>query len=248
MYQLVAGALFQSRTRVALLDILFCQRLGATVSELARRAGVSPRSASMEVRNLLGAGLVTVEGVGGANLVRANLNHPAAPHIEGLLAAPRLEGAGEERLRQTLAAFGAPLAAAGRREHLTLEDALLSGLEASRNDGTILRVLPVVLARNLGQLNWPSLKEGARRRKLKAELGMLVELTADLLGKPELRAEARDLLDRRRRVRQFLPEARSDYERRLAKERAPRAARRWGFLMNLTEASFRSTLERHGAA
>lgn len=250
MYQSLAGSLFQSRTRTAVLDLLFCQELPATVSELARRSGLTPRSVAVEVRKLLNLGLVTVEAVGGADLVRPNLKHPAAPHLRGLLripAAPEAEEAQGQQLRESLAALGAPLAGARPRGHLGLEAALLAGLEAARSDGTLLRVLPVVLGRNLEQLDWPTLREGARSRKLKSELGLLVELTAELLGRRELRRQVADLHDRRRRVPRYLPLARSDFERRLARERSPAVARRWGFLMNLSVESFRSTFERHRA-
>jgi DNA-binding transcriptional ArsR family regulator len=248
MYESIAASLFQSRTRSAVLDLLFHQGLTATVSELARRSGLTPRSVAMEVRNLLRVGLVTVEAVGGADLVRPDLRHPAAPHIQGLLhipALPATQEARDQQVRESLAALGAPLAGQRPQEHLGLEDTLLAGLEAARSDGTLLRVLPVVLSKNLGRIDWRVVKEGARSRKLKAELGLLVDLTADLLDKPELRQRVADLHDRRRRVPRFYPAVRSDFERRLAKERSPAVARRWGFLMNMSVESFRSSLERH---
>jgi hypothetical protein len=180
--------------------------------------------------------------------VKPKLTHPGAPHIQALLripAEPATEKAWQQELRETLAALGAPLAGEHPHEHMKLEDALVAGLQAARCDGTLLRVFPVVLAKNLDHLDWQALKERARRRKLKAELGLLVELTADLLDRPELCRQVADLHDRRRRVPRYLPEAHSEFERRLAKERSPAVARRWGFYMNMSVESFRSSLERH---
>ena len=250
MYQSLAESLFQSRTRSAVLDLLFRQEQTATVSELARRSGLTPRSVAMEVRKLLGLKLVFVQVVGGADLVRPNLKHPAARHLRALLRIPALPEAGQARdrqLRESLTAHGAPLAGVRPRKHLGLEDALLAGLEAARSNGTVLRVLPIVLGKNLGRLDWRKLKEGARSRKLKSELGMLVELTAELIGKPELCHEVAELHDRRRRAPRFFPAANGKFEQRLAKERSPAAARRWGFHMNLSMESFRSSFERHCA-
>lgn len=249
MYQDFHAVLFRSGTRLGLLDLLFGQGRSGTMSELARYLGVTPRSVAVEVRNLAGVGLVSVEGIGGADLVRANHLHPAVPHIRGLLridAGPSQAGS-LEPLRESLAAYGAPFASARREAHMPLEDAVLSALEAARTDGTVLRVLPIVLSKNLEQLQWGALKEGASRRKLKAELGFLIELTAELLGRPALRRQAAALRDRRRRVPRYFPEARSEFERRLARARSPAVARRWGFYMNSSMESFRSSLERHFA-
>jgi hypothetical protein len=128
-----------------------------------------------------------------------------------------------------------------------LNETLLRGLEASRDDGTVLRVLPVLLARNLDGVEWGALKEDARRRKLKAELGFLVELSAALLGKATLRDQAQSLADRRRRRMRFYPHVKNRYEEAAAKTRSPEVATRWGFWMNLSEDSFRGLLEKHGA-
>jgi hypothetical protein len=123
----------------------------------------------------------------------------------------------------------------------------MRGLEEARDDGTVLRVLPVVLARHRAEVEWASLREDARRRKLKAELGFLAELSAELADDPSLRAQAEALRDRRRRSMRFFPEARSPYEQELAKRRSPELARQWGFLMNMSMESFKGLLEKHGA-
>jgi hypothetical protein len=222
----------------------------ASVSELARRSGLTVRTVATEVRHLKKADLVQIESIGAADLVRGNLRHPAAPFIEGLLKTPAVPRSNEgvsRKLRESLVAWGAPLAGEKSVAHLTLNEALLDGLKASHHDGTLLRVLPVVLAKNLEKIDWSSLKEESRRRKLKAELGMIVELTADLVGRDDIKERVADLRDRRQRVRKFLPEIRSEFERRLAEQRTPPSAKRWGFLMNLTEDSFRSTLQKHRA-
>ena len=124
---------------------------------------------------------------------------------------------------------------------------MLRGLEEARCDGTVLRVLPTVLARNVGSVDWAELREEARRRKMKAELGWLIELTAELLQRPELKAEAASLHDKRRRTLRFFPAVKSGFEEELARLRSPASALNWGFWMNMSDDSFRSTLEKHGA-
>ena len=246
----LAPVLFQSATRSAVLELLFVRGLSASVSELARRSGLTPRSVGNEVRHLLPTGLVSVESVGGADVVRADLEHPAASHLRALLQSPGTavpDGGDARRVRESLAAWGAPLAGVRPGKHHPLEEALLLGLEEARHDGTVLRVLPLVLARHGAALDWRALRQDARRRKLKSELGFLCELTAEVTGDKSLRDHAEPLRDRRRTALRFFPQVKSHYEEELARTRSPAVARRWGFLTNLSLDSFKGLLEKHGA-
>jgi hypothetical protein len=250
MSEVLGSVLFQSATRSAVLDLLFVRGLSASVSELARRAGLSPRAVGNEVRHLLPTGLVRVDTVGGADVVRANTAHAATRHLRALLEAPSepvVAASEAKKVRESLAAWGAPLAGVRPRRHHSLNEALLRGLEEARRDGTVLRVLPVVLTRHLGEVDWKELREDARRRKLKAELGFLLEVSGRLLNDTSLGAQAEPLHDRRRRAMRFYPLVKSRYEAELAKERSPDVATRWGFWMNLSEESFRGLFEKHGA-
>jgi DNA-binding Lrp family transcriptional regulator len=250
-------ALFQSRTRAALLRVLFEHGVTDSMSGLARRVRLSPNTVALEVRNLARAGLVRVESVGASDLVRANREHPAARPLLDLLRAagspahpahPATSDAEAEvsaRVMESLAAYGAPLASFQPRKHFPLEETLLRGLRAARRESALLKVLPVVLVKNARAIDWAALKEGAKREKLRAELGMLVELTADVADEPELRERVRDLEDRRRKVTSFFNEPRSRFERELARSVTPPAARKWHFFLNIGEQTLRSTLRRH---
>jgi predicted transcriptional regulator len=241
-------ALFQSRTRTALLRVLFEGGVSDSMSGLARRVKLSSHAVAVEVRNLAKAGLVTVESVGASDLVRANTEHPVVkPLLELLRTAASFAKvpADDSSVMESLVAYGAPLLAYKPRRHLPLEEALIQGLRAAKRDGTLLKVLPVVVAKNAQVLDWAALKENAKREKLRAELGMLVDLTADVAQMPELKERVRDLEDRRRTVTSFFCEPRSKYERELAKSVTPAAARKWHFLMNLGEDTLRSALRKH---
>jgi hypothetical protein len=240
--------LLGSGARAAVLAQL-CAGWTGTVSELARRCGYSVRQVADEVRLLAGLSVVDIEAVGNADLVRLS-GGPVPAALKQLVRAAG-ERSGREELasvtRASLAALGAPLAVVKPVLRCAPHEAVIQGIELAREDGTLLRVLPVVLARNEDTLDWSALKELARRRKLKAELGMLLELTSQLTERPAFAAMAEDLRDRRRTARRYFPHAKSAYERALAEQRSPKVARRWGFFMNLSEESFRSTLSRHGA-
>ncbi|MCM2332901.1 MAG: hypothetical protein NDI82_03030 [Anaeromyxobacteraceae bacterium] len=80
---------------------------------------------------------------------------------------------------------------------------------------------------------------------LKAELGMLLELTGTAAGLPALGELAGELMDARRKRPRYLPRVEGAFERQLAEQRSPAAARRWGFYMNMTEDSVRDFVRKH---
>jgi DNA-binding transcriptional ArsR family regulator len=251
-FDIALEALFPSKARRAVLDMLFSGRLAsATVSELARRARLTHRAMSVEVEKLQRAGLVLVEAVGPSHVVRANNSHPVAVALEGLLSSAAScaeDDAAEQRtVREALAAYGAPLLGDAPRRHYSLPDTLLRGLKLARADATVLRVLPLVVAQHAHDLDWTDLRERARRMNLKAELGMLLDLTSDVANLPALRKEADPLCDgRRKRERFFLP-VHGQFERKLARMRTPASAARWKFYLNMPEDVFRETLRKHAA-
>jgi hypothetical protein len=113
-----------------------------------------------------------------------------------------------------------------------LPETILRGLKAARNDATILRVLPVVIAKHAKELDWTDLAERAeraRRMNLRAELGMLLDLTAEVADIPDLKARAEGLRDARRKRLRYYPFVEGTFERQLAARRSPGAARRWHF-------------------
>lgn len=243
----LANALFQCETRAALLRLLLVEKRAASVSELARRCGLSPRAVGKEVKHLVGLGLAAVTREGASLVVRAAWEHPACALLASLLTlAPYRPSGDAQALRESLAAYGAPLAEVTRRAHLPLEATLLGALEAARTDGTVLRVLPVVVAHQRARLDWVELLEGARKAGLKAELGFLLTLTGELLGDASLKGRALALRDRRRTRMAYFPEPRNRFERQIAEEASPAIAKAWGFFMNLSVESFRSLMAKHG--
>ena len=241
-------ALFQSRTRAALLKAVLRDGVSDSLSGLARRTGRSQHAVAVEVRNLAAAGLVNVESVGGADVVRANRAHPALGPIVQLLAAADAWPPGHDvpdlEVKESLAHYAAPSAARDPRQHLKLEATLVRALAVAKRDPAVLRSLLVVLVKHRNRLDWPVIKEEARRLKLKSELGMVVELAADASGHTELKARVADLRDHRRKTDVFFAEPRDDHDRGVVVRASPPAARKWGFFVNVGEDSLRVALRK----
>ncbi len=110
------------------------------------------------------------------------------------------------------------------------------------------RLTPRAVAQQVERLERAGLVTGLTTgpsRMLRAELGLVLDLTADADGLPELRRHAVPLVDARRRRDRVLPDSMSVRERELARRRSPPAARRWHFLVNVTEASLREMVRKH---
>ena len=127
---------------------------------------------------------------------------------------------------------------------LAPEAALAFALRFASTDASLLRSLPVVLARTWRELDWNKLESSARAQGALDLLGMVTELTASLADVKELGEKARPW-GRPPRETRHLFHPRNDFDRELAEHRTPPVARKWGFLMNIGEDSFRALYERH---
>ncbi len=245
--------LVSGRARRRLLELLWGDGTRGSVSELARRAGLSFASAHRELEGMRAEGLALAERAGAALLYRANPGYDQADVVRRLLgeASVTPSAAAGETVRGWLAAAGAPLLVARRPKGPTppLEEVLAEGLSLSHHDAALARVLPVVLWKYRNRLDYGSLVRAATARDEAQALGFLLELTGRLGGDPRLTALATPLHDRRRaRLRSYFPRGQGRMALALARRRTPPLARRWGYLMNMDLESFASAFTKHGAA
>ncbi len=219
-----------------------------SASELGRRARLSPRAAQKLLREFLDAGLVTCEGIGMA-LVYRDAKSLASRTLSRFLreALAATSEAPDDEVDAALTFHGAPLLRSPGRPTLALEEAVARGAKRARRDSTLFRTLPVVLARNATLLDWSALRDAARAANSKAEVGLLLDLTGEMLGRRDLSGRAREFKDGRRKKMEDFFEPQNRFEKMLARERTPAIAKRWHFWLNMDMESLRSTLDRHGS-
>jgi len=145
--------------------------------------------------------------------------------------------------RPTLVYFGAPLMWVPRRQ-MDLEDAVVGALALLAEDATLLLALPVVLSMNEASVKPAKLLREARRLGVQAELGMVLELTAELAGASSLGALASSL-HRVAGEPRYLQQRSSPLARQAADERTPPVVARWGFRVNMPESSLRQFFAKH---
>ncbi len=145
---------------------------------------------------------------------------------------------------ESLVFYGAPLVGYAPRRHAPLETLVPAATRYARADATVLRVLPLVLARNAEALDWGALLREASAAGQTNEVSMLIELAADLADIPALREAASRLSPTDGSLDYFFPTA-GRFDRALVESRTEPFARRWGFLLNMPRESFRAVLEKH---
>jgi hypothetical protein len=128
---------------------------------------------------------------------------------------------------------------------MALEQAVVQALLSARNDPTLVWVLPVVLLKNRRMLDASKLVRMARTRKVAAELGMFLDLSATLGRQRGLSLVAKTLSPRPGPPQYYPPPLGGKYGRTLADQRTPKVVARWGFRMNATESDLRGFVRKH---
>jgi hypothetical protein len=245
-----------SKTKLRLLDLLWAEGESGPVAQLARLAGVSFRAAHKELNGMLQAGLASRSCVGNATVFEAAKDHPFSGPLRELLRVQRESRTGaprtlpdDEALRSWLKAWGAPVAAGSLTvDPPPLEKVLARAAGLAHRDASVARSLPVCLWKNRSRLDLERLRVEAQRAGEKQAVGFFLEMAGTLGGAQVLTAGAQSFRDRRvRREQNFFPMAASSLEQQLARERTPKVARKWRFLMNMSLETFASTFEKFRA-
>lgn len=241
--------LVTSKVRRRLLDLLWRRNASGSASDLARRAGVGFAGAYRELQAMQRVGLVAADRSAGGVTYCANTAHPSAGTLRSLVESVGvvLFPAEPDRIRGQLRALGAPLleepadVPAG-----PVDEIIVRGVALAHSDPGIARALPVCLFRVRDRLDPGRLGVCARRMGERHAVGFFLDLTAELAGGETFSGWSRPLRDHRRKLANdfFFGPAGSGLQRRLAEERTPDAARRWGFRMNMDLESFRTLFEK----
>ena len=245
--------LVTSNTRKDLLHLLWGEGVEASGHQLALLSKATYSTVHGELEVMKQEGLVTSYRKGRAEVFSKNNEYPSKRALLMLLEMPKTKGADSEKVsdedvRANLARFGAPVVLqANSTLDLSLEDALVHGLDLARRDSTVARALPVAFARNKKTVDLARLEYLARKNKVLPVLGFYLELTAVLLKDKKLQSFAKALMDKRRKKMEvfFKTQKTSKYEQALVEKNTPLVARHWHFLMNMGMDSFESLFNKN---
>ncbi len=245
--------LVSSRVRRELLRLVWGENRSGSVSELARAAKVNFSAAHRELEAMLGAELVATERRGAKLLYGQAPEHPHAELLRQLAKSENNKAshrarrqASDDEVRGWLSQLGAPLYSAPSKGAMPpVEDVVTEALVLAHTDATVARVLPLVLWRQRKAMNLERLVEHATKRNQGQALGYFLEM-AGRLGKDRSLVRASTLLvdRRRRRPRMFFSGPHGRHAVAAARARSSALARRWGYLMNADQGSFRSLFDK----
>ena len=239
----------------AFLELLVSGSTAYSKTDLAKLSGLPYATTHAEVAKLEAMGLLEKETSEGSSKYRMALS-PAMREAFFLVFNLKSRDAtvkSERDLRASLQELGAPLVldvlpTFRSFPEQTLEETLVRASVQSKKDPSMARTLPLALFRNFDSLDPELLKYWATKLNAKQEVGMFLELSADLAKSPKLKKLSRNFKDKRVKETKDFFETSSPLMRKLSERNTPEVARRWKFRMNMSMDSFQSTFDRFRAA
>jgi len=212
----------------------------------SRRVGRSYHPVARELDKFVRTGLVHKQRRGAAAVYGWHSTNRLCRVLRELLTQSFETGGGAEEnvdaALSTLMEHGAPLRRAKVGRRLPLERALAVAARQARQDGTVFRVLPLMLFRLHEKLDREKLWQECNRLDVEQAMGYLLDLTGRVTEARRLREWAADFRDGRRHRSQYFFMPKNRYEEELARRHTPPLARRWGFYMNVPESDFKDLL------
>lgn len=244
--------LVTSRTRRALLELLWRDGVSGTATALADKSGVAFAGAYKELKKMVESELAEVVWKRGGKEYSANRSHPMAGLLEGLMKQSKTKknkhSEYSERLRGNLAFLGLPVNArkVAPGADVTMESLLADAADLAQADASVARSLPVLFGRYGDSLDFELLKHESWKRGNKHRVGFFLDLAGELLGNRLLTEASRSFMDQRYTVPKQFFEDQSELSQELAELRTPNLARKWGWRMNMGLDAFESTFEKFG--
>lgn len=234
-----------------LLELLVSGSTAYSKMDLAKLSGLPYATTHAEVAKLESLGLLSKQNSAGRVTYRMSLSPELKDALRLLF---NLKGRDncvkdEADLRASLQELGAPLVldvqpSARFAPDQTHEETLVRSTLNAKKDPSVARTLPLALVRSFESLDPELLKFWATKLHAKQELGMFLELSAELANSPKLKKLSRRFKDKRVKETKDFFETNSPLLRKLSEKNTPDVARRWKFRMNMSMDSFQSTFDR----
>ena len=239
--------LFGNSNKQKLAFLLWQENWQGSVRELSQLSGLSYATTYETLQRMEQFDLVKSSLHGRSRVYVSNLDEETKRLVLNLLG-HKVDRGVDKRYR-SLTELGAPLVEENPEEKgKVLEDLLCQKVAQSKNDATLLRVLPLVLLKTVNQLNLELLLAYSRKHKVTREMGFLLDLTSYLSDSNQFKKWSKRFKDRRRQKGVFYFHRDRDagpYKQALLDDRTPKLARKWHLKLNMDLASEQKFMEKY---
>lgn len=243
----LADFLFKTESQKKLAQLVWAEKLEASVREFSLMSGLSYATAYEELHQMEKLGLVKKVFKGRSTMYSSFLSKEEQSVFKKLLPS-------ESEMWQKSSGFGAKLLELGlpysgnvqllgRESVADLEELVVRAVWKAKKNATLARALPVLLVKVLSGLNKHSLLYWAKKYNVKKELGFFVELTGVLSQDKLLKKLSHYFRDKRWSQDDFLfvkEKTMTGYQAQLVDENTPDLGKRWHLKMNMGMDSFSS--------
>jgi hypothetical protein len=242
--------LVTSKTRRALLELLWRDGVSGTATDLAEKSGVAFAGAYKELKAMVESDLAKVEWSNGCKVFSANKTHPMAVVLRKLVnqseAGKNTLSEEKEKLRENLAFLGLPVSArkTAPEPGVTVETLLVEAANLAQEDASVARSLPVLFHKVRDTLDFDFLKHESWKMGNKHRVGFFLELAGELGKDKRLTEAAGGFMDHRYKVPKQFFNKQTRLSQQAAEMRTPKLARKWGWRMNMGLDAFASTYEK----
>jgi len=242
--------LVTSKTRRALLQLLWRDGVSGTATDLADKSGVAFAGAYRELKAMVESDLAKVEWSDGRKVFSANKAHPMAAVLRKLVnqseAGKNTLSEEKQNLRENLAFLGLPVSApkTAPEPGVTVETLLVEAANLAQEDASVARSLPVLFHKVRDTLDFDVLKHESWKMGNKHRVGFFLELAGELGNDRRLTEAAGGFMDHRYKVPKQFFNKQTRLSEQVAEMRTPKLARKWGWRMNMGLDAFASTYEK----
>lgn len=235
--------LFKNEESARLAELLWVDRVVASVNELSQLSGLSYSTTHEELQKMKSLNLVKMERKGKATLYSSALIEEEVAVVTTIFAKRRMES----KKTVSFDDFNMPLlgdfSELLKDEKMEVEELLVKAVKLSKKNATLLRALPLLLKKMGDDLNLHQLVYWAKRYNSNRELGFLLELTAQLTENKKYSRLARQFKDKRWSKPDYYFErdlGLKGFQALVVDRHTPELAKKWYLKLNVGLDSFES--------
>lgn len=247
----LAQFLFKTEEQRRLAALVWDEGLEASVREFSLMSGLSYATAYEELHTMEDLGLVKKVTQGRSTLYSSALSKEEKSLFKKLLSSEDQTTSQKLKFAEALFELGLPYAGStkelGNEPVADKEELVVRATFRAKENATLARALPVLLAKLLPQLNEHRLMYWAKKYEVKKEFGFFVDLTGFLSEKKTYRKMAKAFFDQRWSQNDFLfsPDNNAKgFQAELVEMNTPQLAKHWHLKMNMGLDSFESLFKK----